>query len=72
MQARVRITLDDYLIQLRTIIGNDKTELQDKPKRWIAMVAAIRRKQRAYGTRQALSEWIEQRGMRLLEQALPG
>lgn len=72
MQARVRITLEDYLIQLRTIIGNDKTELQDKPKRWIAMVAAIRRKQRAYGTRQALSEWIEQRGMRLLEQALPG
>ncbi|MCZ6616982.1 MAG: hypothetical protein O7E57_02525 [Gammaproteobacteria bacterium] len=77
MQARVCITLEDYLTHLRAIVVSQNTQAHSqttgstKAQLWISMVAAIRRKQRAYGTRQALAHWIEKRGMRSLEQALP-
>ena len=76
MQARVCITLEDYLTHLRAIVVSQNTQTHSqttgstKAQLWISMVAAIRRKQRAYGTRQALALWIEKRGMRSLEQAL--
>ncbi len=71
--VRVWITMEDYLNHLRSIIGvdNPSQPILDKPTRWAVMVAAIRKRQRAYGTRQSLAHWLEQRGMRSLEQALP-
>ncbi len=72
MQARVHVTLEDYLVYVRAYIDNGESSLRsrDKLKRWASMVGAFRRKQRAYGSRQALAHWIEQRGMRCLERAL--
>ena len=68
-QAKVRITLGDYLTHLRAIAAsqNDKGPVTS----WITGVAAIGKRQRAYGSKQALSQWLEHRGMRCLEQALP-
>ena len=72
-QTRVRISLEDYLVHLRATIENNKSpsQSQDKTQRWMSMVEAMQRMQRAYGTRRALARWIEQRGMRPLERALP-
>ena len=75
---RFGVTLAEYIERLDAVVQNEATDSRlpasalDGPARWIAQVAAFRKRQRAYGTSEGIAQWIERRRMRPLESALPG
>jgi REP element-mobilizing transposase RayT len=67
---RIEITLTDYIERLNEIIRAE--DPPNKQSRWFSQVASIRKRQRAYGPLEALTQWIESRGFRRLGSILPG
>jgi putative transposase len=73
---RFQITLADYIERLNVIIraeaGKTTAHRSNKQSRWLAQVASIRKRQRAYGSTEALTSWIESRGLKHRGSSLPG
>jgi REP element-mobilizing transposase RayT len=73
---RFQVTLADYIERLDVIIRaeieKDMGQLSDKQSRWLAQVTSIRKRQRAYGSTEALASWIESRGLKHPGSSLPG
>ena len=72
---RIPITLGDYIEVLREFI---RAELLDfdpkessKPSPWLARVRAFGKRQRAYGSAEALNRWVESRGWKQPGACLP-
>jgi REP element-mobilizing transposase RayT len=72
---RFQITLADYIENLKEVIrvevGRDKHQSPNKQSRWFAQVASIRKRQRAYGSIDALTQWIDARGLKRPGASLP-
>jgi REP element-mobilizing transposase RayT len=73
---RFQITLADYVERLDVIIhaevGKTTVQLSNKQSRWLAQVTSIRKRQRAYGSTEALTAWTERRGLKRPGSSLPG
>jgi REP element-mobilizing transposase RayT len=65
---RFQITLADYIERLKEVIRAEldqgKNQSPNKQSRWFAQVASIRKRQRAYGSIDLLTQWIEARGLK--------
>ena len=72
---RFQITLADYIERLTEVIlvelGQDSNQSPSKQSCWFAQVASIRKRQRAYGSIEALKQWIDARGLRRPGTSLP-
>ena len=72
---RFEMTLAAYVDHLNEIIsaeiGPDRDQPPSKHSRWFTQVASIRKKQPAHGPLEALTEWIESRGLKRLGSILP-
>ena len=70
---RIEVTLKEYLGLLNSLIEADAAESRatarhpDHTSRWMARVASIRKRQRAFGPVELLKNWISGRGMQLRE-----
>lgn len=73
---RFEITLADYVEHLNEIIHAEVASVMEQPpskqSRWFAQVASIRKRQRAYGPIDALTKWMESRGLKRAGAILPG
>lgn len=73
--CRFQITLTEYIEHLNEIIraekNPDKSKLPDKQRRWLAQVASIGIRQRAYGSIEELTRWIERHGLKRPGVCLP-
>jgi REP element-mobilizing transposase RayT len=67
--VRLEITVRDYLERLEDLLPG--APAQTRFHRWRDQVAALKRRQRAYGGLSVLKAWIEQRGLQLREIPLP-
>ena len=66
------VTLSDYVEKLRLLtIEADPNKRSDAQNRWIASVAAIKRRQPAYGLLDDLKDWITRHGYKRICDALP-
>lgn len=72
---RFQITLADYIEKLKEVIrcevDRDANHPPNKQSRWFAQVASIRKRQRAHGSIEALTQWIDARGLKRLGSSLP-
>ena len=72
---RIPMTLGDYIEVLRQLIRAERPDTDpDGPNKlssWLARVRAIGKRQRAYGSAQALSQWIKPRGWKQPRACLP-
>jgi len=72
---RFEMTLVEYIEHLNEIIiaevNRESENPPNKQSRWFTQVASIRKRQRAYGPLEALSQWIESRGFKRLGSILP-
>ncbi len=74
---RFRVTLAEYIALLNQTMAAEALLEQDKPPpsspvaRWLAQVASLRKRQRAYGPIKELKQWITARGLRFQEAPLP-
>ena len=68
----LNVTLAAYLTFLEDIVAAETgaSEAPDRVARWIARASSLRKRQRAYGSRELLREWTAERGMRLLEEPM--
>ena len=75
MTYRFQITLADYIENLNEVIrcemGRGSNQPTNKQSRWFAQVASIRKRQRAYGSIEALAAWIDARGLKRPGSPLP-
>ena len=69
--AHVPVTLAYYRDQLNTLIARAEPST-DAEAQWFQRVAAIRKRQRAYGLAQVLDSWIRARGWSRVGGLLPG
>ncbi len=83
--GRPGTTLAAYVALLATMVESEKAPPVPKPaeagratepalgdvSRWLALVSALHKRQRAYGTEEALARWASARGLRLREPPLP-
>jgi REP element-mobilizing transposase RayT len=73
---RMTMTLADYIEHLNDIISAGvnlgRALPSSKQSRWMAQVASMGKRQKAYGPVGALTQWIESRGMKRLGSILPG
>lgn len=68
----LNVTLAAYLTLLEEIVVAETgaSEAPDRVARWIARASSLRKRQRAYGSRELLREWTAERGLRLLEEPM--
>ena len=68
----LNVTLAAYLTLLQDIVAAETgaSEAPDRVARWIGRASSLRKRQRAYGSRELLREWTAERGMRLLEEPM--
>lgn len=68
----LNVTLAAYLTLLEEIVAAETgaSEAPDRVARWIARASSLRKRQRAYGSRELLREWTAERGLRLLEEPM--
>lgn len=75
MTYRFQITLADYIEKLKEVIrcevDRGTNQPPNKQSRWYAQVASIRKRQSAYGSIEALTQWIDARGLKRPGSALP-
>ena len=70
--SRLTMTLDAYIDHLRMLTVTPKpNQGADEPGRWFARVAAIKKRQRAYGLVDDLKSWVKRQGYKRLGDALP-
>ena len=64
-----------YIAHLKAVIsvetGAPEELPPDQPSRWYAQVAAIRKRQRAYGSEVELKQWMASRGWKRPGDSLP-
>ena len=65
---RLGVTLRYYIAQLEELVDADAP---DKEARWVAGVASLAKRQRAYGPKARLERWAAARGLPLREAPLP-
>ena len=68
------ITLRDYVEMVRGMAEATVAPVGGKPDRvagWLARLAVLGRRQRAYGPRERLASWARQRGLQAREIPLP-
>ena len=73
-RPRPGIALAVYIALIRAMIAAETApdaDPPDKARQWLARTKILRKRQRAFGTAQALRDWIDDRGMRLRETPLP-
>ena len=73
----VDITLGDYVGLLEGMVAAHRTPEKetvqsDRIADWRARIFALNKRQRAYGSEEQLRAWTRERGLRCLEEALPG
>lgn len=68
-QVRLQITLKGYIERLEALLPG--APVRAGFHRWRDQVAALKRRQRAYGARPALLAWLAPRGLQLREVPLP-
>lgn len=74
---RIRMTLRAYVELLEEIVAAESAAGGRTPNapnpvaRWLARVASMRKRQRAHGAEGALTQWMDQRGLRRWEAPLP-
>jgi REP element-mobilizing transposase RayT len=72
---RFKISLADYIQRLNVVVNADmkhtNLHLSSKQNRWLAQVTSIRKRQKAYGSNEALASWTESRGLKRPEMGLP-
>ena len=63
------MTLVEYVSLLEAIVLAETraSEAPDRVARWIARMSSLRKRQRAYGSRELLRQWTAERGMQLRE-----
>lgn len=66
---RLGVTLAVYIAQLEAVVHAETA--QDREARWIAGMASLAKRQRAYGSKARLAQWVAERGLRLRETPLP-
>ena len=68
-----RISLGGYVAQLRALNDGDPraSEGGSRQQRWARQVAALAKRQRAYGSKESLEAWLEKRRFRRLERPFP-
>lgn len=70
--SRLTMTLEAYIDHLPLLMVTPKpNQGADEPGRWIARVAAIKKRQRAYGLIGDLKNWVKRQGYKRLGDALP-
>lgn len=71
---RFSCPLADYVERLEAVIASHAPRRAQQPaklERWLAQVASLGKRQRAYGAADVLGQWLRQRKMRPLEAPLP-
>jgi len=68
---RIQMTLETYVELLNSVLEADAARSLDGTNLWLAQVASIRKRQRAFGSENALRRWIKDRGLQLRETPLP-
>ena len=72
---RFEISLADYIEYLNEIVDAElsptREQMPGKQSRWFSQVASIRKRQRAYGPVELLSQWMDSRGLKRAGSALP-
>lgn len=75
VKSRVEITLSEYIARLDEIIKIEvdpaTQSSRHKQSRWFAQVASIRKRQRAFGSSEALAAWIGERALKRAGSAMP-
>ena len=68
------VTLAVYVRLLEDIVAAETgaSEAPDRVARWIARMSSLRKRQRAYGSRELLQKWTAERGMQLREAPMHG
>ena len=71
--APLNITLRAYIELLQDMVAAETgaSDRPDRVARWAAWVTSLRRRQRAYGSKEQLQKWTAARSMRLRETPLP-
>ncbi|MBQ73690.1 MAG: transposase [Gammaproteobacteria bacterium] len=71
--TRITMTLAMYIEHLRwTTVAAEPSQFSDEQSRWFARVAAIKKRQRAFGLIDDLKDWILRHGHKRLGDPLPG
>lgn len=65
---RLGVTLAAYIARLEAVV--DAHTAEDREARWIAGMASLAKRQRAYGPKSRLEQWAAERGLRLRETPL--
>ena len=67
------VTLGDYVGMVRGMADTVTARVRRRPgaAEWLARIAVLGKRQRAYGTKERLASWIRQRGLQLREVPLP-
>lgn len=68
-RPRIGMTLAAYIARLEAVVEAEVPT--DREAQWIAEIASLAKRQRAYGPNAHLQRWIAGRGMRLREVPLP-
>lgn len=66
---RLSVTLAVYIAQLEAVVHGETA--QDREARWIAGMASLAKRQRAYGSKARLAQWVAEHGLGLRETPLP-
>ena len=66
---RLGMTLAAYIARLQAVIEAEAAP--DREARWIAGVASLAKRQRAYGPKSRLDQWAADRGLQLREKPMP-
>ena len=69
IRPRLGITLAAYIRRLEAVV--DAETAPDREERWIAGIASLAKRQRAYGPKGRLEKWATDRGLRPRESPLP-
>lgn len=62
---RLGVTLAVYIARLKAVV--DAETVPDREARWIAGMASLAKRQRAYGSKARLEQWVAERGLSLRE-----
>ena len=68
------VTLGGYLAMLRAMAAataRPRAEATGRTAEWLARLAVLGRRQRAYGSKERLADWTRRRGLQLRERPLP-